>query len=57
MIETIYIEKEIEDSPKTIQILRKFKNARKISIDRYGEIFNKKNQNFRVQKIKRIKIR
>ena len=52
MIETIYIEKEIEDSPKTIQILRKFKNARKIFIDRYGEIFNKKNQNFRVQKIK-----
>ena len=40
MIETIYIEKEIEDNSKTIQILRKFKNARKISIDRYGEIFN-----------------
>ena len=51
MIETIYIEKEIEDNSKTIQILRKFKNARKISIDRYGEIFNRKNQNFRVQKI------
>ena len=52
MIDTIYIEKEIYDSPKTIQILRKFKSARKISIDRYGEIFNRKNQNFRVQKIK-----
>ncbi len=52
MIDTIYIEKEIESNPKTLQILGKFKSARKISIDRYGEIFNRKNQNFRLQKIK-----
>lgn len=50
MIETIYIEKKIKDHPRTMSILSKFKKARHIEIDKYGEIFNKHNQNFRIQK-------
>ena len=50
MIETIYIEKKIRNHPRTKFILSKFKNARNIEINRYGEIFNKRNQNFRIQK-------
>ena len=50
MIETIYIEKKIINHPRTKFILSKFKNARHIEINRFGEIFNKRNQNFRIQK-------
>ena len=50
LIETIYIEKKIKDHPRTKSILSKFKKARYIEIDRYGEVFNKRNQNFRIQK-------
>lgn len=50
MIETIYIEKKIKDHPRTMSILSKFKKARHIEIDKYGEVFNKRNQNFRIQK-------
>ncbi len=51
MIKTIYIEEEIKDHERTKKILLKFKNVRKIFIEKYTEIFNKKNQNFRIQKI------
>ena len=50
MIDTIYIEKEIRKHPRTLGILSKFRNVRTIAIDRYGEVFNRKNQNFRIQK-------
>ena len=50
MIETIYVEEAIKNHPRTKFILKKFKNSRIISIDKYGEIFNKRNQNFRIQK-------
>ena len=50
MIETIYVEDEIQNHPKTKFILNKFKKSRIISINKYGEIFNKRNQNFRIQK-------
>ena len=50
MIETIYIEKSVRNHPRTKSIISKFKKARCIEIDRYGEIFNKRNQNFRNQK-------
>jgi spore photoproduct lyase len=46
----IYIEKGIKDAPRTKSILKKFKNPIIIIIDRYSEVFNKKNQNFRLQK-------
>lgn len=50
MFDTVYIEKEIEDHPRTKAILEKVHPHRIIPIDRYGEIFNRKKQNFRIQK-------
>ncbi len=50
MIDTIYIEEKIKDFYRTNKILLKFKNARHIYIGKYTEVFNKKNQNFRIQK-------
>ena len=50
MIETIYVEDAIKNHPRTKFILKKFKKSRIITIDKYGEIFNKRNQNFRIQK-------
>jgi len=50
LIETIYIEKKIKNHPKTKSILKKFKKSRLIEIDKYAEIFNIRNQNFRIQK-------
>ena len=50
MIETVYVEKKIKEHPRTKFILSKFKKAKIVEIDRYGEIFNKRNQNFRIQK-------
>lgn len=50
MISTIYIEDEIAAHPRTLEILERFPDATKISCKRYGEIFNRKSQNFRLQK-------
>ena len=53
MIETIYIEKQIKDHQRTKEILSKFKKKLDIIYcDHYGEIFNIKSQNFRIQKKK-----
>lgn len=50
MINTIYIEEEIADHSRTLDILQRFPDANKIICERYGEIFNRKSQNFRLQK-------
>lgn len=50
MIDTIYIEDEIAEHPRTLAILERFPDATKIACERYGEIFNRKAQNFRLQK-------
>jgi DNA repair photolyase len=50
MISTIYIEEEIANHPRTLAIVERFPDAIKISCERYGEIFNRKSQNFRLQK-------
>ncbi len=50
MIETIYVEDAIKNHPRTKFILKKFKKSRIIAINKYVEIFNKRNQNFRIQK-------
>ena len=51
MIETIYVEEAIKNHPRAKFILNKFKKSRIILINKYGEIFNKRNQNFRIQKV------
>ena len=50
MINTIYIEDEITDHPRTKKIIERFPSAIIISCTRYTEIFNRKSQNFRLQK-------
>jgi len=50
VIDTIYVEKEIEEHPRTRSILTRFKGRREILVERYGEVFNKRSQNFRLQK-------
>ena len=53
MIETIYIENQVRKHHRTKKILSKFK--KKVDViycDHYGEIFNIKSQNFRIQKLK-----
>lgn len=50
MIQTIYIEDDIRDHPRTQKICERFPTATKISCDRYTSVFNNNSQNFRLQK-------
>ena len=50
MIETIYIEEAIRQHPRVLDIVARFPQARRIICGRYGEVFNPKAQNFRLQK-------
>jgi len=50
VVETIYIEQNIVDHPRTQSICARFAGARQIICDRYTEVFNPKSQNFRLQK-------
>lgn len=50
MIDTIYIEREVAAHPRAQQICARFPEAVQITCDRYSEIFNRKAQNFRLQK-------
>ncbi len=50
MIGTIYIEEEISSHPRTLEILKRYQGATLIEINAYGEVFNRKSQNFRLQK-------
>ena len=50
MIQTIYIENDIREHPRTQDICTRFPNATLISCDRYSNVFNNKSQNFRLQK-------
>jgi len=50
-IENIYIEDEIKNLKKTKSILSKIKYKNIIFCDKYTEIFNTNNQNFRIQKL------
>lgn len=52
MIETIYIEEAVRQHPRTQAILARYADARVIACERYGEVFNPKAQNFRLQKQK-----
>lgn len=50
MPRTVYIEEDIASHPRTREVLARHPNARRVTCRRYGEIFNGKNQNFRIQK-------
>ncbi len=50
MIDTLYIEENVRQHPRTLSICKKFPLAKQIICERYGEVFNPKAQNFRLQK-------
>ena len=50
MIDTLYIESAVAQHPRVAAIRRRFPAARAIDCERYGEVFNPKAQNFRLQK-------
>ena len=50
MIDTIFVEEEIFDNSRTQYIISRFPKAHLVTIDRYQNIFNKRTQNFRIQK-------
>ncbi len=52
MIDTVYIKHQVLDHPRTKEILSRFPKAVRIPCERYGEIFNRNAQNFRLQKKK-----
>ncbi|TGN06920.1 spore photoproduct lyase family protein [Leptospira ilyithenensis] len=47
----IYIEEEIENHFRTLQILERFKSSEIIKIKHYKDVFNKRGQDFRIQKL------
>ena len=46
----IYIEEEVRDSPRVEEILGRVRDVPVVPIERYGEVFNRRAQNFRLQK-------
>ena len=50
MFSAIYIEEEVRGWDRVKKILKRFPGIPKINCDRYGEVFNKNSQNFRLQK-------
>ena len=50
MFSAIYVEKEIKEHPRTLEILGRFPSLPVIDCGRYGEVFNRNAQNFRIQK-------
>ena len=50
MIDTIYIEESVRDHSRTRKICNRYKDAKIIYCQQYTEIFNRKAQNFRLQK-------
>jgi len=50
MFPIIYVEQQIQDHPRVQAILQRFPNSPVVLCDRYQEVFNRKGQNFRLQK-------
>jgi len=50
MIDTLYIEQAIAMHPRVRKIGSRFPNANQVMCERYGAVFNRKSQNFRLQK-------
>ena len=50
MVSRVYIESEIREHPRAQKLLQRLKNLPVIEIEHYGEVFNPRAQNFRLQK-------
>ncbi|MAI85302.1 MAG: DNA photolyase [Rickettsiales bacterium] len=51
MVDTVYIESNIKNEKKTLEIISKLGNVNIVNCEKYTEVFNKKSQNFRLQKL------
>lgn len=51
MVDTIYIEKALENNDRAESVLLRYPKADHVVVDHYGEIFNSSKQNFRIQKL------
>ena len=52
MFSSLYVEEEVANHPRVAEILSRYSDLPVVRIKRYGEIFNRKEQNFRLQKNK-----
>ena len=50
MFDFIYVEEEVADHPRVVRICARFPDAQQIVVERYGEVFNRRAQDFRLQK-------
>lgn len=50
MVSGVYIESEIRDHPRARKLLERLRNLPVVEIEHYGEMFNPRAQNFRLQK-------
>jgi len=50
MASRVYVEAEIRDHPRTERLLQRMRAPAVIEIEHYGEVFNPRSQNFRLQK-------
>lgn len=50
MFSAIYVEEELQSHPRVADILARYSQVPVITCSHYGEVFNRKAQNFRVQK-------
>ena len=50
MFSSIYVERDIREHPRVAEVLERCPQVPVVVCDRYGEIFNRKGQSFRVQK-------
>jgi len=50
MVDTIYVEVDVEDHSRTQRVLSRYPKAKKILIEKYSQVFNSHAQNFRTQK-------
>ena len=51
MFSSIYIEEEVLESERVKALLDKYPDVPQVVCERYGEVFNRKSQNFRLQKV------
>jgi len=47
----VYVEDAVRNHPRTLKVIEKLKPSQVIPIERYGEVFNRKSQHFRLQKL------
>ena len=50
MVSRVYVEAEIRQHPRTQRLLERFRRLPVVEIEHYGEVFNPRSQNFRLQK-------